>query len=74
MDTAGLAFLLLISSTVYAETGKKLNVLLILADDGGFEMGVYRNKICQTPNLDALAKKSLIFNNAYTSVSSCSPR
>jgi N-sulfoglucosamine sulfohydrolase len=36
-------------------------------------MGVYRNKICQTPNLDALAKKSLIFNNAYTSVSSCSP-
>jgi N-sulfoglucosamine sulfohydrolase len=37
-------------------------------------MGVYRNKICQTPNLDALAKKSLIFNNAYTSVSSCSPR
>lgn len=36
-------------------------------------MGVYRNKINQTPNLDALAKKSLIFNNAYTSVSSCSP-
>lgn len=36
-------------------------------------MGVYRNKICQTPNLDSLARKSLIFNNAYTSVSSCSP-
>jgi hypothetical protein len=32
MDTAGLAFLLLISSTVYAETGKKLNVLLILGE------------------------------------------
>nr|CAD7444838.1 unnamed protein product [Timema bartmani] len=43
------------------------------ADDGGFEMGTYLNKICQAPNLDALAKKSLIFNNAYTSVSSCSP-
>ncbi|XP_075213188.1 N-sulfoglucosamine sulfohydrolase isoform X2 [Lycorma delicatula] len=36
-------------------------------------MGTYLNKICQTPNLDALGKKSLIFNNAYTSVSSCSP-
>lgn len=36
-------------------------------------MGVYRNRICQTPNLDALAKQSLIFNNAFTSVSSCSP-
>ncbi|KAJ8979325.1 hypothetical protein NQ317_006939 [Molorchus minor] len=36
-------------------------------------MGTYLNKICQTPNLDALAKKSLIFNKAFTSVSSCSP-
>lgn len=36
-------------------------------------MGAYRNRICQTPNLDALAKQSLIFNNAFTSVSSCSP-
>ncbi|XP_030032164.1 N-sulphoglucosamine sulphohydrolase isoform X2 [Manduca sexta] len=31
------------------------------------------NKICQTPNIDALASQSLIFNNAFTSVSSCSP-
>lgn len=51
----------------------KQNVLLILADDGGFEMGAYRNRICQTPNLDELARKSLIFNKAFTSVSSCSP-
>uniref|UniRef100_A0A182SY23 Sulfatase N-terminal domain-containing protein n=1 Tax=Anopheles maculatus TaxID=74869 RepID=A0A182SY23_9DIPT len=49
------------------------NVLLLLADDGGFEMGAYRNRIVQTPFLDALAKESLIFNNAYASVSSCSP-
>lgn len=36
-------------------------------------MGAYRNRICQTPNLDKLAKQSLIFNNAFSSVSSCSP-
>jgi len=48
--------------------------IFVPADDGGFEMGTYRNKICQTPNIDALGKRSLIFNNAYTSVSSCSPR
>lgn len=36
-------------------------------------MGAYRNRICQTPHLDRLAKRSLIFNNAFTSVSSCSP-
>ncbi|XP_055699462.1 N-sulphoglucosamine sulphohydrolase [Phlebotomus papatasi] len=56
-----------------SEPPAKQNVLLLLADDGGFEMGAYRNRIVQTPNLDALAKESVIFNNAYTSVSSCSP-
>lgn len=29
--------------------------------------------MCKTPNLDKLASKSVIFKNAYTSVSSCSP-
>ncbi|XP_050302215.1 N-sulphoglucosamine sulphohydrolase [Anthonomus grandis grandis] len=51
----------------------KRNVLLIIADDAGFEIGAYGNKICQTPNLDELSKNSLIFNKAFTSVSSCSP-
>ena len=46
---------------------------MFLADDMGFEMGVYNNTVCKTPNLDALADKSLLFHNAYTSVSSCSP-
>ncbi|KAG7209724.1 hypothetical protein KM043_011358 [Ampulex compressa] len=49
------------------------NVLLLLADDAGFEMRSYLNNICQTPNLDKLAKESLLFDNAYSSVSSCSP-
>ncbi|KAG8129190.1 hypothetical protein E2320_015867 [Naja naja] len=49
------------------------NVLLIVADDGGFESGVYNNTVIKTPNLDALAQRSLIFRNAFTSVSSCSP-
>ncbi|RZF43823.1 hypothetical protein LSTR_LSTR006364 [Laodelphax striatellus] len=62
------------SSQSLIETTPPLrNTLIILADDAGFELGVYRNKICQTPNIDALSKKSLIFNNAYTAVSSCSP-
>ncbi|XP_031829818.1 N-sulfoglucosamine sulfohydrolase [Nomia melanderi] len=56
-----------------ANTAARKNVVLLLADDGGFEMRSYLNKICQTPNLDKLAKESLLFNNAYSSVSSCSP-
>ncbi|XP_005191651.1 N-sulphoglucosamine sulphohydrolase [Musca domestica] len=57
----------------FATAGEIKNVLLLLADDAGFEMGAYLNKYCQTPNLDKLARKGLLFNNAFTSVSSCSP-
>ncbi|KAF3423278.1 hypothetical protein E2986_04882 [Frieseomelitta varia] len=49
------------------------SLIFCAADDGGFEMRSYLNNICQTPNLDKLAKESLLFNNAYSSVSSCSP-
>lgn len=52
---------------------KRRNVLLIIADDAGFETEVYNNSVVHTPNLRSLAKRSLLFNNAFTSVSSCSP-
>ena len=44
-----------------------------VADDAGFETQVYNNTVCKTPNLNQLAKRSLVFKNAFTSVSSCSP-
>lgn len=34
---------------------------------------MYNNTAINTPHLDALARHSLIFRNAFTSVSSCSP-
>eukprot|EP00117_Sycon_ciliatum_P002004 scpid99725/ scgid4407/ N-sulphoglucosamine sulphohydrolase; Sulfoglucosamine sulfamidase; Sulphamidase len=52
---------------------KPKNVLFILADDGGFEMGSYGNNVSKTPHLDALAARSTRFTRAFTSVSSCSP-
>uniref|UniRef100_A0A672Y495 N-sulfoglucosamine sulfohydrolase (sulfamidase) n=1 Tax=Sphaeramia orbicularis TaxID=375764 RepID=A0A672Y495_9TELE len=48
-------------------------VCLRPADDAGFETEVYNNSVVHTPNLRALAQRSLVFNNAFTSVSSCSP-
>ncbi|XP_055902647.1 N-sulphoglucosamine sulphohydrolase [Eupeodes corollae] len=70
--TKTLCFLSILLVTIHNAASVK-NVLLLLADDAGFEMGAYLNKYCQTPNLDALAKDGLLFNNAFTSVSSCSP-
>ncbi|XP_037093191.1 N-sulphoglucosamine sulphohydrolase-like [Pollicipes pollicipes] len=45
----------------------------LAADDAGFETAAYGNKVCKTPHLDHLASQSVIFDNAFTSVSSCSP-
>ncbi|CAE1300297.1 SGSH [Acanthosepion pharaonis] len=49
------------------------NVLIIVADDAGFESQVYNNSVCKTPHLNLLARQSVVFNKAFTSVSSCSP-
>ncbi|XP_076669975.1 N-sulfoglucosamine sulfohydrolase [Andrena cerasifolii] len=69
-----LIFLILLElRNLNANIQSRKNVVVLLADDGGFEMRSYLNKICQTPYLDNLAKESLLFNNAYSSVSSCSP-
>ena len=48
------------------------NILLVMADDMGFtDIGCFGSEI-ETPNIDALAKRGVIFSNFHTSVS-CSP-
>lgn len=49
------------------------NVLLIIADDQGLDMGAYGNDAISTPNLDKLAKTGTTFTNGFATVSSCSP-
>ena len=55
--------------------GKTKNVLFLLVDDGGFELAPWGNRVTHTPNIHALAERdgSIIFDRAYTAVSSCSP-
>jgi len=53
--------------------GAPKNVVLIVADDLGLDLGCYGNKAARTPNLDALAKKGIRFKNAFATVASCSP-
>lgn len=55
-----------------AGTGKP-NILLITADDLGFQLGCYGDKIATTPNLDRLAREGARFTNAYVTSASCSP-
>ncbi len=55
-----------------AERAKR-NVVLLIADDLGFQLGCYGNTIIRTPNIDGLAKKGVRFTSAFAAVSSCSP-
>jgi arylsulfatase len=55
-----------------ATSGKRPNIVIILADDMGFsDMGCFGGEI-KTPNLDSLAKAGLRCTQFYTSAS-CSP-
>ena len=49
------------------------NLLLITADDLGPMLGCYGDKAIRTPNLDALAARGRLFDNAYVAQASCSP-
>ena len=49
------------------------NVILLVADDLGLDLGCYGNTAIQTPHLDGLAKRGVRFAKAYATVSSCSP-
>jgi N-sulfoglucosamine sulfohydrolase len=62
--------LLLISSAAFAD---QRNVLLVIADDQGLDLGVYGNRVLSTPNLDQLAARGTLFTEAFATVSSCSP-
>lgn len=48
------------------------NVVLILADDMGFDLGCYRGEI-PTPNLDRLAGEGVRFGQGYVASPICSP-
>jgi len=50
------------------------NILFILVDDlGWMDLSHYGSDLYQTPNIDALAKSGMSFNQAYTAAHICSP-
>ena len=68
-----LYFLLGTSSLVYSAGPKKPNVLFIIVDDLRPALGCYGDRLAVTPNIDALAKKGVIFERAYCQEAVCSP-
>lgn len=56
-----------------AAEARRPNVLLITADDLGLQLSCYGETAIKTPNLDALARRSTLFEVAYVTQASCSP-
>ena len=53
---------------------EKPNILIILADDAGYaDFGFMGETDLKTPNIDLLAKNGMVFTDAHTSASVCSP-
>jgi N-sulfoglucosamine sulfohydrolase len=57
----------------YAQAKSAKNVVIIIADDLGMQLGCYGDKAIRSPNIDTLAKRGVRFARAYATVSSCSP-
>ncbi|MFO0928622.1 MAG: sulfatase [Gemmataceae bacterium] len=52
---------------------QRRNLVLLIADDLGLQLGCYGDKAAKTPNLDALARRGVRFSHAFAAVASCSP-
>ena len=64
--------LLGVTSINKAKNGKRPNILLVVSDDHGYDMGVYGNSAIKTPNFDAFSNEGIRFTNAFATTASCS--
>lgn len=72
IGAAGTAAAAAFSGPVRAAASTHRNVLLLISDDQGLDLGCYGVPI-RTPRIDAFAGKATRFAHAYAAVSSCSP-
>ena len=56
-----------------ADASRSPNVLLLVSDDQGLELGAYGARGPQTPNLDRLAAEGCRFTRAYATAAVCTP-
>ena len=54
-------------------SAEKPNILFIVSEDNGPELGCYGDPYVQTPVLDRMAKEGVRFENAFVPYSVCSP-
>ena len=70
----GCAAVALAATSGLAAVPKRPNVVFILADDLCWrDTSLYGSTFYETPNIDRLAKRGMMFTNAYSASPLCSP-
>lgn len=64
---------LLIAASALAADSQPNFIFFITDDISPDDLGCYGNPIIRTPNLDRMAAGGMVFDNAYLTISSCSP-
>lgn len=71
---AGVVALALVSFTEIQAQPERPNIIHILADDLGWrDVGIYGSETFDTPNIDRLAEKGMLFSEGYAASPLCSP-
>ncbi len=71
---AGLTVLIYFGASAGAAESKIKNVLFLISDDlKASTLGAYGDRVVETPHIDALAKRGMIFQRGYCQGTSCGP-
>ena len=73
LELVALGVLAVVPDRLSAVPGPAPNVLMIVIDDLRTELGCYGVEEVHSPNIDRLAEKGLLFNNAYAQYPVCNP-
>jgi N-sulfoglucosamine sulfohydrolase len=68
-----LVFSGVVSAQANGPAAGRRNVVLLIADDLGMQVGCYGDAKIRTPNIDGLAARGTRFTEGFATVSSCSP-
>jgi arylsulfatase A-like enzyme len=66
--------MIFLQNACHRDSRQKFNVVFILADDLGVnDLSLYGSEFHETPNIDALSEKGMMFTQAYSANPLCSP-
>ena len=69
-----LSALILLAALATGAQAQPANILIFIADDQGEgDLSIYGHPSLRTPNVDRLAREGMRFDNAFLTISSCSP-